>query len=328
MANQIDFSVTIVIPTLNEEKYIGRCLESLAQLDFSKDHMQICVVDSGSSDKTIKIASDFNVKIINVDKRTIAYSRNIGAFNSSTDLIAFLDADCLPASWWIKEAISHFSSIDVVAVGSYPSVLESESNNLQKIWANLCKKSNKEIHAVDWLPSANIIVRAETLRVVRGFNDSLITCEDVDLGYRLRKHGDILYDPNIVVYHLREPKNFKEFFKKEVWHARNSISGIISHGLAISELPSLVAPFLFGIGLMVGILGLVLLNPIFISFFFFPILIWIVFVIRGFIKTGNIFMVTLIYFIYFLARSFSNFHELLSFFWGMFKFIKRNGGPD
>lgn len=182
MVNQVEFSVAIIIPTLNEEQYIGRCLESLEQLDYSRDQIQIYIVDNGSSDRTVKIASNFNVNIINAEKKTIAYSRNIGAFNTNSDLIAFLDADCLPVPWWIKEAASHFFSTNVVAVGSYPSVLEAESNELQKMWANLCKRSNEEIRNVDWLPSANFIVKSECFKLIGGFNDSLVTCEDVDLG--------------------------------------------------------------------------------------------------------------------------------------------------
>lgn len=314
MAKQTGFSIAVVIPTLNEEQYIGRCLKSLEQLNFSKDLIQICIVDSGSSDKTTKIASNFNAKIINVEKKTISYSRNKGAFNVHSDLIAFLDADCLPAPSWLKEAVVHFSSNNVIAAGSYPSVLESESNQLQKMWAGLCKKSDKEIQSVDWLPSANIIVRSEIFNLIGGFNESLLTCEDVDLGYRLRKHGDILYDPNIVVYHLREPKTFKDFFKKEVWHARGNISGIASHGLKISEIPSFVAPFLFGIGLVLGVFGLFLSNSILMSFLSFPVFILGAFSIRGYMKVSNISMTILVYFVYFLARSFANYYELIILF--------------
>lgn len=311
MVNQVELSVAVIIPTLNEEQYIGRCLESLAQLDYSKDQIQIYIVDNGSSDQTVKIASSFNVNIINAAKKTIAYSRNIGAFNTKSDLIAFLDADCLPAPWWIKEAVSHFFSTNVVAVGSYPSVLESESNELQKTWANLCRRSNKEIRNVDWLPSANFIVKSKIFRLIDGFNDLLATCEDVDLGYRLKDYGEIIYDPKILVYHLREPKTFMEFFKKEIWHAKNNLSGAFSHGLKASEIPSLVAPLLFGIGLVMSFFGLFFSSHILISCFLFSIIILVMYTIRGYIKTGSFVMVLMIYSVYFLARSFSTFRELL-----------------
>ena len=250
--------------------------------------------------------------IINAEKKTIAYSRNVGAFNTNSNLIAFLDADCLPASWWIKEAVSHFFSNDVVAVCSYPSVLEVESNELQKTWANICKRSNEGIQNVDWLPSANFIVRSEFFNLIGGFNNSLITCEDVDLGYRLKDYGNIIYDPKILVYHLREPRTYMGFFKKEVWHGKNNLSGILSHGMRLSEIPSFVMPLLFGIGLIMGVIGLILKNSL-ISCFFILLIILTVYTIRGYIKTGKFFMVFTIYCVYFLARSFSTISELLFF---------------
>lgn len=319
MAEKIDLSVAVVIPTLNEEQYIGRCLEALTQIDYSKDRLQIYIVDNGSKDKTLEIASGFNVNIITAEKKTIAYSRNVGAFSTKSALIAFLDADCLPAPWWLKEAISHFSSTSVVAVGSYPSVLEAESNCLQRTWVDLCRKSTGKVQRVDWLPSANFIVSSEAFRLIGGFNDLLVTCEDVDLGYRLINHGHILYDPKTLVYHLREPKNFKEFFKKEVWHAKNNFSGIFSHGLKVSEIPSVLAPFLFGIGFIVGICGLFFSNSILGFWFFLPIFILIIYGIRGYLKTGKMFMTILIYFVYFSARSFASFRELFSFLFRLLK---------
>lgn len=312
MVDQAELSVAIIIPTLNEEQYIGRCLESLEQLDYSRDKMQIYIVDNGSGDQTVKIASNFNVNIINAEKKTIAYSRNTGAFNTNSDLIAFLDADCLPAPWWIKEAASHFFSTNVVAVGSYPSVLKSESNELQKVWANLCKKSEEEIQNVDWLPSANFIVKSEVFKLIGGFNDSLETCEDVDLGYRLKDYGRIVYNSKILVYHLREPKTFAEFFKKEIWHAKNNLSGTFSHGIRLSEIPSLIIPLLFWIGLIMGIIGIILNNSL-INCFLVLIIILAIYTIRGYIKTRKFFMVFIIYCVYFLARSFSTIREL-SFF--------------
>jgi glycosyltransferase involved in cell wall biosynthesis len=52
-------SISIIIPALNEERMIGRCLESLAKLAFSRDRFEVLVVDNGSRDRTIEIAESF-----------------------------------------------------------------------------------------------------------------------------------------------------------------------------------------------------------------------------------------------------------------------------
>ncbi|HLK51996.1 MAG TPA: glycosyltransferase, partial [Candidatus Angelobacter sp.] len=46
-------SISIIIPALNEERMIGRCLESLSKLNFARDRFEVILVDNGSRDKTL-----------------------------------------------------------------------------------------------------------------------------------------------------------------------------------------------------------------------------------------------------------------------------------
>ena len=307
----MELSVSIVIPALNEEQHIGRCLHSLMNLDYPKEDLKICIVDNYSSDATTSIASTFAVNILRVPVRTIGFSRNAGSLNADTDIIAFLDADCMVSPGWLKEAMKHFVFADTVAVGSYPRVLDAESNNLQKTWSKLCSKATGGIHEVEWLPSANLIVRASTFRLVGGFNESLVTCEDVDLSYKLKYYGKLIYDPGVTVYHLREPKNFKEFFKKEVWHTRSNFAGMMSHGFRLSEIPSLIAPVLFGLGLAVGLLAIVVPNTYSWAGISISLFILLIYALKGYLQTGSIIMVLAIYCVYFLARAYSVLLQLI-----------------
>jgi GT2 family glycosyltransferase len=93
----------------------------------------------------------------------------------------------------------------------------------------------------------NLFVRKSTFKHIGGFNEELVTCEDVDFSYRLKMHGDIISDSRINVIHLGEAKTIKEFFKKELWRGRSNIVGIFSHGLTLKEIPSLSIPIYFGI---------------------------------------------------------------------------------
>lgn len=302
--------MTVVIPTLNEERFIGRCLTALTEIDYPIEKVEVRVVDNCSDDQTGRIALSFGARVIEVPKTTIAHSRNAGALDVQSDLVAFLDADCLPSPLWMIQAVRHFASAGVAAVGAYPSVLEGESNALQRTWAELCSRQGEGVHEVDWLPTANIIVRASFFKRVGGFTESLATCEDVDLGYRLRKHGTIIYDPDIKVYHLREPRTFKQFLQKEIWHAKNNVSGVFYHGLRSSELPSLVAPWVFAAGIMAGIMGIVLLNGLLMTGFPVALAVPLSYTVRGLKRTKRTSLVFVIYCVYFAARSFASIREM------------------
>lgn len=309
-----DFTVTVIIPALNEEEYIQRCLSSLEKLNFQKELLKVVVADNGSQDKTREIAQQLSVVVIEVPRRSIGYTRNVGASEAITDLIAFIDADIVVHPDWLAEAVLNFKDEEVVAVGSYPAVLQKESNRLQQVWSNLCQNLTKEQELVDWLPSANLIVRRSAFIQIDGFNENLITCEDVDIGYRLKGFGKIINNPRVLVYHLREPKNFIEFFKKEVWHSKGNLVGIFNHRFSIAELPSIVFPGLFGAGLLACAVGLFLGKAVLSVGFSVVFILPCVYVFKGRRKAKGVGFVFCVYFVYLTARSFSFYRDLLHLF--------------
>lgn len=303
-------SVDVIIPALNEEKYIGRCLESILSVDYPKKMVNVIVADNGSHDKTKEISTRYGVRVVDVERKNIGHTRNVGASFSESEIIAFVDADIVVHQSWLKKAMTHFVDSRIVAVGSYPNVILAESNRLQQVWSILCQNSTVA-KDVDWLPSANLLVRRSSFEKINGFNEDLITCEDSDLGYRLKLEGRIINEPEAIVYHLREPANFVEFFKKEIWHSKGNLAGALSHGLTFSELPSLVLPGIFGAGFLMFFLlpvfgkSVVILGVLLI---FSPLSLYVV---RGLRKVKNFSFLTCLYFVYLTARSYSFYRDLL-----------------
>ena len=80
-------TLTVIIPTYNEENYIDDCLKSI---DFAD---QIIVIDSFSADKTIEIAKNFNCEIIERKFDNFSNQKNFAIANAKNDWILFLDAD-------------------------------------------------------------------------------------------------------------------------------------------------------------------------------------------------------------------------------------------
>ncbi|MCK9438992.1 MAG: glycosyltransferase [Patescibacteria group bacterium] len=85
--------LSIVIPTLNEEKYLGALLDLIKKQSFLD--YEIIVSDGLSEDKTLEIAQKYNCKIVigEKDKRHPSIQRNLGAKIAAEKYILFLDAD-------------------------------------------------------------------------------------------------------------------------------------------------------------------------------------------------------------------------------------------
>ena len=90
--------VSIVIPTYNHAKYLGKCVNSVENQTYN--NWEAIIVNNNSTDNTIDIINSFNdkrIKTININNDgIIAKSRNIGIQSASGSYIAFLDSD----DWW------------------------------------------------------------------------------------------------------------------------------------------------------------------------------------------------------------------------------------
>ncbi len=303
-----DIKISFVIPALNVEKTISKCLKSIFDQK-TAEKFEVILLDNGSTDKTVELARRFGIRIFIEPGKSVACLRNLGAKFSKGEIIAYVDADCMIASDWIEKALPHFNNPKVGAVGS-PTLVPKDATWVQKAWYIQRKGSDKP-EEVEWLPTENLLVRKEAFIKVGGFNEDLITCEDVDFCYRLSKEYKIISDPNIKSIHLGEAKSITHFFKKEFWRGKGNIRGLFSHGFKASELPSIIYPiyylffilfFFISIAYLVLKLDYIPLLSTIIMLIFPPI----VLAIRICIKKKALRWIpalTLLYFVYGIARA-------------------------
>ncbi|MBW3017482.1 glycosyltransferase [Candidatus Woesearchaeota archaeon] len=110
--------ISIIIPTLNEEKYIARLLGSLKQQTY-KDY-EVIVVDGNSDDNTKKIVKSFRFpRLINSRIRNVSYQRNLGAGKAVSNRLLFLDADGFLKKDFLEKAIDEIAKKDLTVTGCY-----------------------------------------------------------------------------------------------------------------------------------------------------------------------------------------------------------------
>ena len=246
-------TIAIVIPAKNEAQYLGRCLESLRLLEYPKELTEIYVVDNGSSDSTLEIAGRFPEVSVSSHLGNIGALRNIGAKQSTSELIAFLDADCVPPPDWLKISTRHLRD-GVAVVGASISLAEENCTWVERCWIEyLNTKHSSDITEVRTITSFCFVVARETMEKVGWFNEQLKTCEDSDLGYRISQgKGKLLVDKSIRTEHLRNAKTPSVYFRRQVWQGGSNLRNLLAHRLELSELPSLLAPALY-IGLLIAL---------------------------------------------------------------------------
>jgi glycosyltransferase involved in cell wall biosynthesis len=218
-------NISIIIPALNEEKMISRCLESLTKLAFARDRFEVLVVDNGSRDKTLAVVESFkdrlNLKVLQQTGVRISALRNLGARAAAGDILAFLDADCLaPADWLDRIFALAFADGGGVLGAHY--LLPENSSWVGRTWHRYqeAPKSGEVSH----VPAGDLIMRREDFLKLGGFDETIQTNEDYELCERARKAAmHVRAFPQIGVIHLGTAQSLRVFFRKQAWHGTHVI---------------------------------------------------------------------------------------------------------
>lgn len=96
--------ISVVIPAWNEEKYITKTLNALHRQTLPRKNFEIVVVDNASTDRTANLAHIYGADIIvHEPNKGTNYARQRGIEESTADIVAFLDADCIPPPEWLEK---------------------------------------------------------------------------------------------------------------------------------------------------------------------------------------------------------------------------------
>ena len=233
--------VSIVIPARNEEENLGALLRSVMALQFPREQLEIIVVDHESRDRTTAVALQASARVFQKTGGTVSGARNLGASKATGEIIAFLDADCTVAEDWLDRALPYFMEQSVGIVGSYYTIPGDPSSWLRDVLQKQTEARPKKSEG-RWVPAGNMLVRREVFLEFGGFDETLTTCEDVDLCVRVAQKYRIVEDTAICCFHHGEPRTLWQLFRKELWRGRDNFLGVCRHGLQWREIPSLVLP--------------------------------------------------------------------------------------
>lgn len=179
--------LSIVIPTLNEEKYLPRLLESIKNQKFFD--YEIIVSDGGSSDQTKQIAlASGCLFVIDNEHHHPSWQRNNGAAIAQGDILFFLDADTVLPSGFLEIVMAEFLSKKLSGAGFYIHFNPNKpSYNIYSFLYNFfcfCRQ-----YFVPAAIGAGILARRGIHDSIKGFDTKIYVAEDYDYCYRLSRRG-------------------------------------------------------------------------------------------------------------------------------------------
>jgi glycosyltransferase involved in cell wall biosynthesis len=215
--------VSVILTIKNEERTIGHAIESMLRVDYPD--YEVIVVDGGSEDKTLDIAKNHRVRIIQTRDSTPGQGRNVGIRDSSHPIIAFIDGDCyVERKDWLRNGVDLLRQEDVGGVGG-PIIPFSEATYMSRALMNalstfLANAGSAQFaryekqREVESISSCNAVYRREVIERAGLFAEDLRFCEDADLNYRIRKLGyRLVYSPKMTVEHDWKVYSFSSLFR-------------------------------------------------------------------------------------------------------------------
>ena len=203
--------ISIIIPTLNEEKTLENTLLPLFEYKNNfPGQCEIIISDGKSKDRTIEIARKYadKVTIYQGEKRqTIAMGRNLGVREARGDILLFLDADIhIPhIDEFLKKALSNFQNdSDLVALTVCLNIFPDQATFADRFFSGAFNTMvafyNNVLHY--GASSGEFqMVRTEIFKQAGGFNESLVAGEDFEFFRRLSHIGRTQCDTSLHVFH-------------------------------------------------------------------------------------------------------------------------------
>jgi glycosyltransferase involved in cell wall biosynthesis len=217
-------NISVIVVCLNEEFYIGKCIDSLLAQDYRKNFLEIIIVDGNSSDRTLEIARSYihskpRVSVVVEHKLGTAAARNRGIREAHSELVAFIDGDCIAPSDWLSTLVNAYqeekqSMSNVAGVGGR-NVPPSGADNfllgveisLNTYIGSFSSSQGRQFQMrrrVESIATLNALYDKSTLETIGLFDESLGSeGEDAELNFRLRKKGyELVFIPEAIVYHF------------------------------------------------------------------------------------------------------------------------------
>ena len=217
-------SVSMVVPCFNEGKTLAATIDSLLNLDYPKDKLEVMVIDDGSTDHTRQIGESYAARFPSVH---YFYKENGGKYTalnlaiekSQAELVGCLDADSFAEPDALMEVVKKFNE-DTSIAAIVPAMRVHNPRNALEVmqmveytFGIFVKKIFDNLGAITVLPGPFSIYRREVFSIVGPFKHAHNT-EDMEIAFRIQKHGLKIVNAHTALVNTTVPATVRSLVKQ------------------------------------------------------------------------------------------------------------------
>lgn len=227
--------VTVIIPCRNEEKFIGKCLDSIIAQHYPKDKLEVLVVDGMSEDRTREIVEGYaecysSFRLLDNPKKITPVAFNMGIRSAKGEIIIIMSSHATYEKEYISKCVEYLNEYNANNVGGMMVTRPRNNTFMGKAVAlalsnrfgvgnSVFRTGTKEPMWVDTVFGG--CYKKEVFEKIGFFNEDLVSTQDMEFNLRLKREGGrILLVPEIVSYYYAR-SDFRSFcknnFRNGVW---------------------------------------------------------------------------------------------------------------
>lgn len=232
--------VTVAIPAFNEQKTIRGTIESVIELDYPKDRLQVIVINDGSTDKTRQEAQkiitenkEFNILLINQENKGKGAALNQALKLADGEYFASMDADSyVDDRQALKKMLKHFHKKTAAVLPllkvKEPKTFIEKVQSYEYIVNAFFKKIMSTLNCVHVTPGPFSLYKTKVLTKLGGYDENNLT-EDLEIALRIQKHHykiTQLLDATIGTY---APTTIKALYRQRNRWYKGSVVNAFKH---------------------------------------------------------------------------------------------------
>jgi glycosyltransferase involved in cell wall biosynthesis len=193
--------VSVIIPVLNDAKRLRLCLQALEQQTYPSSRYEMIVVDNGSesSENIAGVVAEFQQAIAVYEAYPSSFAaRNAGIGLAQGEIIAFTDADCLPATDWLEAGVRQLLALpNGGMVGGRVDIFfrSPAQATAVELYESITAFPQQElVERQRYAATANVFTFKRVIEQVGPFVADLKSSGDIEWGQRIAAHGyDLAY---------------------------------------------------------------------------------------------------------------------------------------
>jgi glycosyltransferase involved in cell wall biosynthesis len=202
--------LSVVIPHLNQPDKLAQCLETVCNQTLLRSDYEVIVVDNGSTHMPKDVCDRFNARLLLETEPGPGPARNKGIAAAKTDVLAFIDSDCLADTKWLASAWAALSDPNVQIIGGDVRIAYDDPKHLTALESYESVFGYRQklyIERMGFSGTGNLALQKSVFKTVGPFA-GIGVAEDRDWGRRASRLGHkITYVPNMIVSHPARKTN-------------------------------------------------------------------------------------------------------------------------